>query len=77
MSGDILDINGDKGLSTQGKTILMFSRDFKKEIESLQAKNYKLKSARVNFITYWKTVDSEKEIKIVLPELLFFKNGKM
>ncbi len=77
MSGDILDINGDQGLSTQGKPILMFSRNFKKEMESLQANNYKLKSSRVNFITYWKKVDSEKEIKIVLPEHLFLKKGEI
>ena len=57
--------------------ILMFSQGFKKEIESLQANNYELKSAKVNFIIYWKKEDSGEEIKIVLPELLFEKNGEM
>ncbi len=75
VSGDKLEINGDQGLGLSGKPILKFSQGFKKEIEALQAKNYQLKSARVNFITYWKGADSEKEIKIVLPEVLFEKNG--
>ena len=73
---DRLEINGDQGLSTQGKPILMFSQGFKKEIESLQGKNYELQSAKVNFIVYWKKEDSGEEIKIILPELCFRENGK-
>ncbi|MGF1584593.1 MAG: RecQ family ATP-dependent DNA helicase [Bacteroidales bacterium] len=75
VSGDKLEIDGGQGLSAHGKTVLKFSQSFQKEIESLQAKNYQLKSARVNFITYWKNPELEKEIRIVLPELVFGKNG--
>jgi ATP-dependent DNA helicase RecQ len=39
MSGDKLEIDGDQGLSVSGKPVLMFSQGFKKEIESLKAKN--------------------------------------
>ncbi len=74
MSGNKLEIDGDQGLSVQGKPILKFSQGFKNEIESLQVKNYQLKSASVNFIVYWKNEDSGEEVKIVLPELRFQKN---
>jgi ATP-dependent DNA helicase RecQ len=76
VSGDTLEIDGDQGLSAHGKPVLKFSQGFQKEIESLQARGYQLKSARVNFITYWKSADSEREIKIVLPEVVFEKNGE-
>jgi len=77
MSGDKLEIDGDQGLSAHGKPVLKFSQGFKKEIESLQTKNYQLKSARVNFIVYWKNEDTGEEVKILLPELHFLKSGKM
>ena len=38
-------------------------------------KNYKPKTARVRFIVYWLKEDSEKEIKIVLPEVYFEKEN--
>ena len=74
---DWLKIDGDQGLSAHGKPVLKFSQSFQKETESLQGKNYQLKSARVNFITYWKGADSEREIKIVLPKVVFEKNGEL
>ncbi len=77
MSGDRLEFDGDQGLSAQGKPVLKFAQSFQKEIQSLKVKNYQLKSARINFITYWKGVDSEREIKIVLPEVVFEKDGGM
>ena len=69
-----LEIDADQGLSWSGKPVLKFSQGFQKEIEFLQAKNYQIKTARVNFIVYWKNEDSGEEIKIVLPELIFGKN---
>jgi ATP-dependent DNA helicase RecQ len=71
ISGDTLKINGDECLDTNGKSVLKFSRNFVTQIESMKAKNYELKTAKVNFIVYWKKEDTEQEIKIILPELLF------
>lgn len=70
-SGDTLTINGDECLDTKGKSVLKFSKQFVGQIESMKTKNYELKSAKVNFIVYWKKEDTEQEVKIILPELYF------
>ena len=38
----------------------------------LQQKGYMLKTIKVNFIVYWKC-DENKEVKIILPELILKK----
>ncbi|MCJ0742201.1 RecQ family ATP-dependent DNA helicase [Pedobacter montanisoli] len=73
-SGDELILNGDECLDKNRKSILKFSKQFVEQIEKMKAKNYKLKSAKVNFIVYWKKEETEVEIKIILPELLFQRN---
>ncbi len=50
-----------------------FSRQFVNQIELLRQKSYELKSAKVNFIVYWQKEGSNKEVKILLPELYFEK----
>lgn len=70
-SGDILTVEGDECLNEKEKSVLKFSKQFVGQIENMKAKNYVLKSAKVNFIVYWKKEDTEKETKIILPELYF------
>ena len=70
-SGDALSINGDICMDTKGNSVLKFSKHFLRQIENMKAKNYELKSAKVNFVIYWKKEETEQEIKIVLPELYF------
>lgn len=70
-SGDSLTINGDDCNNSNGQSILKFSQQFRNTIESLKQKGYNLKQAKVNFIIYWKKVDTEQETKIILPELYF------
>lgn len=70
-SGDALSINGDICMDTKGNSVLKFSKQFLGQIENMKAKNYELKSAKVNFVIYWKKEATEQEIKIVLPELYF------
>lgn len=70
-SGETLTISADERLEYKGKCVLKFSRKFKKQIESLKERHYKLKSAKVDFIVYWKKEDTKQEIKIILPELYF------
>ena len=70
-SGDALSINGDICMDTKGNSVLKFSKQFLGQIENMKAKNYELKSAKVNFVIYWKKEETEQEIKIVLPELYF------
>ena len=73
VSGDVLEVNGNEGLNWKGKTILKFSKRFIQQIEKLAEKKYQLKSAKVNYILYWKGEEEEKEWKILLPELYFEK----
>ncbi|RZJ49971.1 MAG: RecQ family ATP-dependent DNA helicase, partial [Chryseobacterium sp.] len=70
-SGDKLMINGDECLDINMKSVLKFSKLFIRQIENMKSKSYDLKRANVNFIVYWKKEDSEEEVKIILPELIF------
>src|SRR5690606_18690409 len=70
-SGDMLTINGDECLDSTGKSVLKFSKQFVGKMENMKVRNYELKSAKVNFIVYWKKEDAELEVKIILPELYF------
>lgn len=72
-SGDTLTINGNECLDDKGNSVLKFSKQFNEKIESMKAKNYELKSAKINFIVFWEKEDSEQETKIILPELNFEK----
>ena len=72
-SGDVLSIHGDKCLNSKGQSVLTFSQKFKLQIESMREKKYELKRAKVNFILYWLKEGTEREIKIILPELHFEK----
>jgi ATP-dependent DNA helicase RecQ len=72
-SGDNLTLNGYECLNSKGQSILKFSMQFVNQIESLRQRNYELKGAKVNFIVYWQKEGTEKEVKIILPELYFEK----
>jgi len=54
---------------------LKFSKQFVGKIENMKARNYVLKSAKVNFIVFWKKEETEQEVKIILPELYFERNN--
>lgn len=71
ISGDNLTFNGTECLDARGQSVLKFSRKFTERIEELKAKQYELKSVKVNFIIYWQNEKLEKEIRIILPELYF------
>lgn len=73
-SGDKLMLNGDECLDSNGKSILKFSRQFVEQLEDMKMKNYELRSAKVNFIVYWKKEETGQEVKIILPELYFEKS---
>ncbi len=71
ISGDALTLNGEECLDNKGRSVLKFSKQFINRIESMKAKNYELKSAKVNYIVYWKKEDTDQEVKVILPELNF------
>ena len=73
-SGEVLTLNSDECLNSNGQSVLKFSQHFLRQIESYKEKNYILKSAKVNFIVYWLKEGAEQEVKIMLPELYFEKD---
>lgn len=70
-SADNLKTNEDACYDINGHLIIKYSKQFKELIEKENKKGYILKTARVNFILFWKKEDAENEIKIVLPEVIF------
>jgi ATP-dependent DNA helicase RecQ len=67
----VLTLNGDECLDSNGKSVLRFSKQFMNQIDTMKTKNYELKSAKVNFIVYWKKEETKEDVKIILPELYF------
>ncbi|MEO6683186.1 MAG: ATP-dependent helicase [Ginsengibacter sp.] len=74
-SGDKLIVKNGECTNMNGQSVLKFSRHFLSIIETQKTKGYHLREAKVNFIVYWKKEDSDQEIKIILPELIFEKRN--
>jgi ATP-dependent DNA helicase RecQ len=72
-SGDLLVMRETQCLNEQGRPILEFSQKFKSKIIEMKKKGYMFSSAKVGFIMHWLKLEAEKEILIVLPELVFEK----
>ncbi|HEX2957685.1 MAG TPA: hypothetical protein VHO70_12695 [Chitinispirillaceae bacterium] len=68
-SGDTLTVNPVGCNDSNGHCIIRFSNSFKVKIASFESNGYKLKSAVVNYIVYWKKEDEDREVTIILPEL--------
>ena len=60
----------------QAQEVLRFSQQFQKQVDALNLSGYVLVAAKVNYLLYWKNDESEKEILILLPELLFEKSNQ-
>jgi ATP-dependent DNA helicase RecQ len=73
-SGDKLIANKDGCFDRDDKCILKFSNNYKEKISDLENKGYNLAESKINYILYWQKEDLEKEIKIVLPELIYIKH---
>lgn len=71
MSGDKLFVDDSECVDKSGNSIVKFSQSFVKIVEHYRKYNYIIKSAKVNFVVYWKNEDSDTEVQIVLPEILF------
>lgn len=71
ISGAQLTITEDGCANTKNYLVLKFSKSYVETINELEGKGYKLKTAKVNFIVYWLNEETQKEVKIVLPELYF------
>jgi ATP-dependent DNA helicase RecQ len=76
-SGDSLVINEKSLVNSDGEEIVKFSKSFQEVVGSLETQGYILSEAKIRFILMWDYKDesdeNEKEIKIILPELIFEK----
>ena len=72
-SGDVLLVNNVGCTNIKGQLILKFSSHFQAILSPYELKGYKLKEARVNFMVYWKNLETEKELLIILPEICIEK----
>ena len=75
ISGDSMIITEEGCANSNNELILKFSRKFLETLNIKKSKGYILKSAKVNYILYWLKEGSEREIKIILPELYFEKQS--
>ncbi len=72
-SGDGLTVRDNRCLDKKGVPVVTFSRSFSNRLEKFCRAGYAPARAAVNYIVYWQKEDSEKEIRIVLPELYLEK----
>ncbi|NLB41268.1 MAG: hypothetical protein GX815_03255, partial [Clostridiales bacterium] len=70
-SGDKLILSGTSCLNTRGQLVVKFSSSYIEQLEDLAQKGYKPVTASVKYIVYWQKENADKEIRIVLPELVF------
>jgi len=69
---EIEKLNGNESLRERND-LLRFSKKFEGKIADLKNKGYSIKETKVNFIVFWKGKDMPKEIKIILPCVVFVK----
>ncbi len=74
-NGDVLTFNGTECLNSKGQSVLKFSKKLTEEIQNKKVKGFELKTVKINFIVYWQKEGTDKEIKIILPELYFERKG--
>ncbi len=74
-SGDKLYLADDGCKNNRGEYVLKFSQKFMLQLGQLKQDGYILSDAMVNFLVYW-TDEKQNEVKIVLPELGFYREHK-
>lgn len=73
-SGSSLTLTKDGLGNTVGQTIIKYSAKCNHTLETYFQKGYQLKEASVNCVVYWYNEGTEKESRIILPELCLVKN---
>lgn len=71
VSGMKLQVDGRGCYDMEGDMVLRFSKQFINEMRRLELKGYRLASALIRYIAYWKKDEIDREIKIILPDVYF------
>lgn len=73
LCGDKLFVEQDSCVNSLGQPVLKFSRQFNSFVEEQNKKGFFIERVKVDFILYWTSEKSQKEFKIILPEVVFHK----
>ena len=73
VSGDELIANDEGCSCINNQQVLKYSKSMASQIAELMQKGYSIKKANVRFVVFWQKEDADKEIKIILPKLVFEK----
>lgn len=73
--GEVLRYQNNECINVQGKAVLRFSKAFCKTLEDFAVKGYHIQKVSVNWLVYWMDSDTGKEALVVLPEVVFGKDG--
>jgi ATP-dependent DNA helicase RecQ len=73
VSGDELIANDEGCSCINNQQVLKYSKSMASQIAELKQKGYSIKKANVRFVVFWQKEDADKEIKIILPKLVFEK----
>ncbi|HMO62242.1 MAG TPA: RecQ family ATP-dependent DNA helicase [Ferruginibacter sp.] len=72
-SGASLKVLEDGLGNDSGQLVCKYAQKFRDILKEYYEKGFSIAEAKVNFIVYWKDPDKEKEVKIILPQLLLKK----
>lgn len=67
VSGDELLVDQRACYDKNNNKVLIFSKKFKKELQSYLDRGYKLKLAKVRYVVFWKDEDHETDTRVLLP----------
>ncbi|MNJ85762.1 ATP-dependent DNA helicase RecQ [compost metagenome] len=67
--GEDIQVVNQRLCDKNGNQLLVFSKKFNERLEELRQQGYVLVKARVNFVVYWRKLDTEIETRIILPEV--------
>ena len=65
----------DKGCFLGQTQVLKYSASFLKKMEGLKAKGYAPSKARVRHVVHWQNQETDEDVKIILPDVEFVKEG--
>ncbi len=68
-SGTSLNFNEGGLCNIRKQELIRYSNAFKLKLEEYQQKGYKPVAAKVGFVVYWMDKKTEKEVKLILPEI--------
>ncbi|MGY6522178.1 MAG: RecQ family ATP-dependent DNA helicase [Mongoliitalea sp.] len=69
-TGDVLKVDGMDFMNQQGQAVLRFSQAFQQVLKGFEEKGFTIQEATVNWLVYWYNPETEKDVLVVLPELV-------